>query len=125
MLRRSRVGPIFTGRSVSLAGPGENYAYGLDGAFFFYDNINLHGYYARTETPGLTGDNDSYQGAFSYEGNLYAFQVDHLLVGDNFNPEVGFLRRDDFRRTFTLAQYSPRPKSIAAVRQFTFGASLD
>ncbi|MEE2638272.1 MAG: hypothetical protein VYE68_13700, partial [Acidobacteriota bacterium] len=47
------------------------------------------------------------------------------LVGDNFNPEVGFLRRDDFRRTFTLAQYSPRPKSIAAVRQFTFGASLD
>ena len=43
----------------------------------------------------------------------------------NFNPEVGFLRRDDFRRTFATAQYSPRPRSIRAVRQFTVGGSLD
>ncbi|MEE2635939.1 MAG: hypothetical protein VYE68_01740, partial [Acidobacteriota bacterium] len=40
-------------------------------------------------------------------------------------PEMGFIRRDDFRRTFAQAQFSPRPSSIAAVRQFTWGASLD
>ena len=44
---------------------------------------------------------------------------------DNFNPEVGFVRRDDIRKTFLAAQYSPRPRSIEAVRQFTWGASLD
>ena len=38
---------------------------------------------------------------------------------------MGFRRRSDFRRTFATAQYSPRPRSIEAVRQFTFGASLD
>ena len=38
---------------------------------------------------------------------------------------MGFLRRDDFRRTFVAAQYSPRPQSIQAVRQFTWGGSLD
>ena len=51
--------------------------------------------------------------------------MDHLLVGDNFNPEVGFVRRDDFRRTFVQARYSPRPRNIETIRQFTFGGSFD
>ena len=125
ILRRSRVGGIFTGRSVSLSGDGSNQAFGLDGAFSFYDNVNVFGYYARTQTPGLQGDDKSYQAAFSYDGDLYGLRVDHLLVGDNFNPEVGFLRRDDFRRTFVQAQFSPRPRNIAAVRQFSLNTSLD
>lgn len=36
-------------------------------------------------------------------------QVEHLAVEDNFKPEVGFLRRDDFRRSFGTLRYSPRP----------------
>ena len=125
ILRRSRIGGIYTRRSVSRKGDGSNEAYGLDGAFSFYNNVNFNGYYARTRTPGLTGDGTSYQAAFTYDGDLYGVQVDHLLVGEHFNPEVGFLRRDDFRRTFVAAQYSPRPQSIQAVRQFTWGGSLD
>ena len=125
ILRRSAIGAIFTGRSVSTVGPGSNEVYGLDGTFAFYDNVNLNGYYARTRTPGLEGDDESYQAAFTYNGDRYALGVDHLLVGDNFNPEIGFLRRDDFRRTFVQAQFSPRPASIDAVRQFTWGGSLD
>jgi hypothetical protein len=125
ILRRSRIGAIFTDRSVSTVGHGSNEVYGVDAAFSFFDNVNFNGYYARTKTPGLKGNDASYQAAFSYNGDLYRFQIDRLLVGDSFNPEVGFLRRTDIRRTFTQAQYRPRPKSIAAVRQFTFGASLD
>ena len=125
ILRRSRIGGIFTGRSVSTEGDGSNAAFGLDAAFSFYDNVNFNGYYARTRTPGLEGDDESYQAAFTYNGDRYALGVDHLLVGDNFNPEIGFLRRDDFRRTFVQAQFSPRPASIDTVRQFTWGGSLD
>ena len=125
ILRRSRIGAIFTNRSVSLKGDGANQAYGLDASFSFHDNVNLYGYYARTNTPGLAGNTDSYQAAFSYEGDLYGLLVDHLLVGRNFNPEVGFLRREDFRRTYVYGQFSPRPRGIAAVRQFTWSGSLD
>ena len=126
ILRRSRIGGIFTGRSVSTVGDGTNQAFGLDAAFSFYDNdVNFNGYYAKTQTPGLKGDDESYQAAFTYNGDRYALGVDHLAVGDNFNPEIGFLRRDDFRRTFVQAQFSPRPASIDAVRQFTWGGSLD
>ena len=125
ILRRSRVGAIFTNRSVSVEGDGANQAYGLDGSFSFHDNVNLYGYYARTNTPGLQGDNESYQAAFSYEGDLYGLLVDHLQVGRNFNPEIGFMRREDFRRTYAYAQFSPRPEGIEAVRQFTWGGSID
>ena len=125
ILRRSRIGGIFTGRSVSTVGNGSNEAYGLDAAFSFHDNVHFNGYYARTRTPGLDGDDASYQGAFSYTGDRYGIQLDHLLVGDHFNPEIGFLRRTDFRRTFTSARFSPRPASIRAVRQFTWEANLD
>ncbi len=125
ILRRSRVGAIFTNRSVSTRGDGANQAYGLDGSFSFYDNVNLYGYYARTNTPGLEGRNESYQAAFSYEGDLYGLLVDHLQVGRNFNPEIGFMRREDFRRSYVYAQFSPRPEGIEAVRQFTWGGSVD
>ena len=125
ILRRSRVGAIFTNRSVSSRGDGANQAYGLDGSFSFYDNVNFYGYYARTNTPGLQGNNESYQAAFSYEGDLYGLLVDHLQVGRNFNPEIGFMRREDFRRSYVYAQFSPRPEGIEAVRQFTWGGSVD
>ena len=67
----------------------------------------------------------SYEAQFSYNPDRYGFQVSHLLVGENFNPEVGFLRRDDFRRTFASAYFSPRPASIQAVRQFTWRANFN
>ena len=132
ILRRSRIGGIYTRRSASVNAlgadrerPGANEVYGADAAFAFYDNVAFNGYYARTRTAGRSGDDASYQAAFTYDGDLYGVQIDHLLVGRNFNPEVGFLRRDDFRRTYLAAHYRPRPVSIEAVRQFTFGGSLD
>ncbi len=130
ILRRSRIGGIFTGRSVSVNGNDTNEAYGVDAAFSFYDNVNFYGYYTRTRTRGLEldadaqGNEQSYQAAFNYAGDLYGLQAEHLVVGDAFNPEVGFIRRDDFLRNYVLARYSPRP-SMDLVRQFTWEGSYD
>ena len=125
ILRRSRIGAIYTGRSVALTSPGSNEVFGADGQFAFYDNVYLNGYFARSRTANRVGDDTSYQGVFTYNGDLVAVQLDHLRVGSNFNPEMGFLRRRDFRRNFATANYAPRPRSIEAVRQFTFGGTLD
>ena len=127
VLSRSRIGGIFTRRSVSTStvGEGSNETYGVDAAFSLYDNVDFSAYWSRTHTPGLKAEDVSYQAQFSYNPDRYGFQVSHLLVGENFNPEVGFLRRDDFRRTFASAYFSPRPASIQAVRQFTWRANFN
>ncbi|MCY3844550.1 MAG: DUF5916 domain-containing protein [Acidobacteria bacterium] len=125
LLRRSSVGALVTHRTRSLDGVGSNAAYGADASFSFFDDLNLLGYYARTRTTGRAGRDASYQARLDYGGDRYGFELDHLLVERNFAPEVGFLRRDNFRRTSVSARFSPRPQSIESVRQFVLEASLD
>ncbi|MCE2540688.1 MAG: carbohydrate binding family 9 domain-containing protein, partial [Acidobacteria bacterium] len=112
ILRRSSVGGLVTNRSLALSGEGSNQAYGADATFSFFDSVNLLGYYARTRTTGVTGRDASYQARFDYGADRYGLEVDHLLVEDDFRPEVGFLRRRNFRRTSLSGRYSPRPRSI-------------
>ena len=125
ILRRSAVGALFTGRSVSLEGSGSNQAFGVDGLFSFYDNLNINTYLAQTRTPGVSGDDLSYQAELDYNGDRWGIVLDRLAVGANFNPGVGFVRRDDFRRNFGQVRFSPRPMSIAAIRKFLFQGSFD
>ncbi len=127
ILRRSTIGGMFTNRSVSLLGDGSSQAYGADATFSFYENVALLGYVARTQVPDpdRQGKDLSYQGRFDYGGDRYGFQAEHLLVEKNFIPEVGFLRRSNFRRTYTRARFSPRPQSLASIRQFRMEGSFD
>ncbi len=125
ILRRSSIGALVTSRSVSLGGDGSSQTYGADGTFSFYDNVNAVAYLARTRTPGLAGRDRSYQGQLTYNGDRYGLQAEHLTVEDNFRPEVGFWRRDNFRRSFGSARFSPRPASIEAIRQFRLEGSFD
>ena len=125
ILRRSSIGGLFTNRSVSIEGDGSSQTYGADATFAFHDNVSFLGYVARTQTPGLESDDMSYQGQFTYAGDRYGFQADHLVVEDNFVPEVGFVRRDNFRRSYATGRFSPRPRSIDAIRQFRLEGSFD
>ena len=125
VLRRSSVGALFTNRSVSIAGDGANRVFGADGTFSFYENVSVVGYLAKTETPNLEDRDLSYQGQFTYAGDRYGLSAEHLVVEANFQPEVGFVRRDNFRRSFASARFSPRPRSIETVRRFQLEASLD
>ena len=125
ILRRSTIGGIFTNRSVSLLGDGSNQVYGLDGRFAFFDDVSLLGYVARTQTPDRPGRDGSYLGQFDYAGDRYGVDLAHLVIEDHFNPEVGFVRRDNVRRTTASGRFSPRTSSIDWVRRFSLSAGLD
>ena len=124
VLRRSSLGLILTGRSVGQNGSGTNEAYGVDGTFAFFDNLAVNTYWARTHTDGLSGKDTSYRAQLDYNGDRYGVQLERLTVGDHFNPEVGFVRRDDIRRTFGQLRFSPRPRSVTAVRKFSGTGSM-
>jgi Domain of unknown function (DUF5916)/Carbohydrate family 9 binding domain-like len=118
VLRRSSIGLLATRRAPTSGAAGSNDAVGVDANLSFFTNVALNGYYARTRTPGSAGgDDSSYRGRFDYDADRYGLQVDHLLVGDRFNPEVGFLRRRDFRRRSVTARFSPRLASSRRIRK--------
>jgi hypothetical protein len=128
ILRKSTIGGMFTGRSNSnLAGASRNFAYGVDAALGFFENLTVGGYWAKTDTDraDMQGDNDSYQARYDYFADRYGARVEYLKVGDNFNPEVGFLQRDDFRRSFASLRFSPRPADLWGVRKFAWQADIE
>ena len=107
ILRRSNVGVIFTNRSNSPTSPDANQAYGADASFSFFQNVTANAYYARSESPELHGDEDSYQARAEYGGDRYGARLDYLDVGANFFPEIGFVQRRGFGRTFGLGPLQP------------------
>ncbi|MBI4262851.1 MAG: carbohydrate binding family 9 domain-containing protein [Acidobacteria bacterium] len=123
ILRRSSVGLLFTGRN-GQGGAGDNVAYGIDGTFAFFANLAINTYWAKTETKGASGRDTSYRAQFDYAGDRYGLQLEHLMVGDAFNPGVGFVRRTDMRKTFGQARFSPRPRASEVVRRFSFSGSV-
>ena len=126
VLKRSAIGAMATNRSASVApAGGSNQAYGVDGVFNFFSNLTVGGYYARTKTTSLHGDEASYQAHVDYSPDKYGFQFEHVKVGDAFNPEGGFLRRKNFDRTYGELRYSPRPKRIKGIRQVTYLADIE
>jgi hypothetical protein len=125
LFQRSSVGILLTGRSVTQTGVGANGVYGVDGSFGFYDNLNVNTYWARSRTDGRTGKDTSFRTQLDYAGDRYGVQLEHLAVGEDFNPEVGFIRRHDMRRSTGLFRFSPRPDRIPSVRRFFYQGSLD
>jgi hypothetical protein len=124
ILRRSSVGLLYTGRSISPDGSGHNLAYGADGTFAFFDNLAINTYWAQTKSDGVSGDDISYRAQLDYSGDRYGVQVERLAVGDNFMPEVGFVRRDDMRKTAGAFRFSPRPMNIRSIRKFSWNAAM-
>ncbi|HEX6217604.1 MAG TPA: DUF5916 domain-containing protein [Vicinamibacterales bacterium] len=126
ILRRSTIGAMFTNRNhLTSNAAGSNQAYGVDAALGFYQNVAIGAYYARTQTSGVSGDDESYQGKFDWVPDRYGIRAEVLKVGRAFNPEVGFLRRTDFTRSFASARFSPRPQNMRAVRKFTYEANFE
>lgn len=125
VLERSALGVMFTNRSTSLLGDGASQAWGVDGTFSPSQDVRLTGYLARTRTPGLEGDPSSYEVKAEYSTDPFGVDASVLRVGDAFNPEIGFVRRDDFRKFSGQVRGSHRPGSIAAVRRMNAEVSGD
>ncbi len=125
ILRRSTIGIVATRRAPGSGATASNTLVGVDTAFNLFENVQTGAYYARSDTPGLNGNDRSYRGYFRYVHDRYGFETERLKVGDAFNPEVGYVPRPDITRTDVVARFSPRPRSIRAIRRFEWNAELD
>ena len=97
IFRSSDVGGIFINKQ---SGEGDyNRTYGIDGHFQFFRHLEIASFLLKTDTPGLDGDDTSYDVFVGWEDDRYKIEGDHISVDDNFNPEVGFVRRTGIRKS--------------------------
>ena len=86
-----------------------NRSAGVDAKFVFFRNLNLRGYYAKTWTTGLHGDNTALGGRLTYANNWFNIYAGHGLTEKNFNSEMGFVTRIDDQPTIFQFNVTPRP----------------
>ena len=76
----------------------QNRTYALDGRWGIGENALIQGWIAKTDTPGWTGRDDAFAISGDYNDADWTFGAGYTEVGRDFNPEVGFLARRDYRR---------------------------
>jgi hypothetical protein len=114
---RSAIGFMFVNRDGDgshLVPPGadENQTYAIDGRWGIGDNLLLQAWAAKTSTPGWDDRDDAYSLKAAYNSEKWAYRLGYGQVGEDFNPEVGFLLRSDFRRANAFLMRRIRPKDM-------------
>jgi hypothetical protein len=114
---RSAVGFMFVNRDGDgshLVAPGmdENQTYAIDGRWGIGENLLLSAWAAKTSTPGRDERDEAFTATASYNSATWAYRLEYGQVGEDFNPEVGFLSRSDFRRTNAFLMRRIRPDDM-------------
>lgn len=118
ILGNSDVGLIFLNKRSSLP-QDHNRSYGADANFAFLNTtLKFNGLLARTETPGRTGSDEIAKLDGEYGDNLVRVQGSYLQVGENFNPEMGFVRERGRRIFHQEFEFKPRLRPETPVGSF-------
>ena len=121
ILERSSIGLIAVNRD-----PGTetdyNRSFGLDADFSLLDAaLNIRGFAARTFSPAdAIGGEDAGHIAADYRRGAFESNASYLDIGDDFNPEVGFVPRQGIRRYRTTLRYRPLPNT-QWIRRYSVG----
>lgn len=126
--QRSNVGFIATNRDQD--GVGTNRVYGLDADYKPNQNTTFAGFYTRSETddiflPGDAGDDWAGGAQAIWQGPTKLFAFDFMQIGEEYNPEAGFLLRSNIRRYVPRFSLTPRPATQGRIRNYTFDLTGD
>ncbi len=123
ILQQSSVGIIGVGKFEPHR---QNAVYGADFLYstsnFLGDkNLSLGGAFAQSYTSDAEVKNGSAQRVFiKYPSDFVEFDAVWHRVGKNFNPETGYLHRQNARLYYTELQFNPRPAFLPWVRRLVF-----
>ena len=89
-----------------------NRTYAIDGRWGIGDHVLLQAWAAKTDTPGLTDRDDAFALKFEHSSEEWASRLDYTEVGEDFNPEVGFLARREYRKGSAFLMRRIRPDDL-------------
>jgi hypothetical protein len=96
-----------------------NQAEGVDTRLVFFKDLAVNAFATQSRTPGFSSGQTDFGGVIHYQSNWLELIGDHRKIGPHFNPEVGFLERQDCICDYLDANFKVRPK-LEAVRELQF-----
>lgn len=94
---RSRIGALFVNRIVTTDTDVYNRTFAADARLGIGDAITFDGYAAATATPGRTRRDHAFEVSGGYRTRDWNAELQYGEVGEDFNPEAGFLERSGYR----------------------------
>lgn len=128
---RSSIGAIAVNRLGTGDKAGDdnwNRTFGVDGRVGIHEAITVSGFAARTQTPGATESEHAFSTAFDFRTRKYETQLSYAEVGEDFDPQVGFLERlDGYRQVGTALRRHVRTPFLSklGVREWEPHASYE
>ena len=124
ILSQSDIGGIFVSKSET--GGSYNRTYGFDGSFNFFQYLDLNSYILKTETPDLLGKDIAGDVEINWVDGFFEVKAAHLIIEENFNPEVGFAPRTGIKKSKGEFGITPRPEgSIPWIRELNPQVEVD
>ncbi len=117
---RSSFGALFVNRQGSGSEvPSNDYnrTMAVDGRWWIGQYTNLQGFDAQTFTPGLGGREHALRVGVSHNDPGWTVESYYNEVGENFNPEVGFLRRYGYRKSESVILHRYRPSDFLKLQE--------
>ena len=121
ILSGSTVGAILVNKQDADA---YNRTTGLDFSYRPTREINLQGLWARTFDADVLGNSNAFSLTGDWRTNLFRLNGSYMDIGEDFNPEVGFVQRTDIRRFRGDASYTPWPGKFG-IREIQIGPEID
>ncbi len=100
VLRSSDVGAIVLSRQPSGDSRDFNRVAGLDANFRFFKSLSINGFAARSDSPGVTTNQNSGKASIGWEDSSKRLQASIMTIGEGFKDDLGFVRRSGVTRQF-------------------------
>lgn len=113
---RSAIGMMYVERDgdgsiIGSSGDDYNRTYAVDGRWGIGDYTVIRGWMSQTDSAGINSDDTAGGVAWNYNDEDWSLNAGYSEVGENFNPEVGFLSRRGFRKIDAGWRYRYRPEN--------------
>ena len=117
ILANSDLGVLFINRQSEQADD-YNRTFGADLNFQFFTDLKFNAVLAKTVTPGRRGKDGMATAEMKWQSDLFRLLGSYSDIGENFNPEVGSVRRTGRRIIHTEMGLSARLQQERSVGSF-------
>jgi len=115
---RSGIGAIFINRDATGdQAAGYNRTFAADARLGIGQYTQAAGFIAKTTTPSRAGRDHAFKLGLNHDSKSWLMQVNYTELAENFNPEVGFLRRSSYRKSESLVLHRYRPKNFFGLQE--------